>query len=166
MNENGWRYKIRKNRILKAVRQNRRQPVFPKFSSIQRIGCIGSNPVNSAIIFSKFNAGVLTNYLQFSAGKRPKGDESEVIFLSDLNFLGIPPRKLIKDFVDIPFDILINFSKGQQEAIDYICASSVAKFKVGKLAYPAIYDLVINGEAMDDTEYLNEIIRTLNNFNN
>lgn len=166
MNKNGLRYNLRKNRILKAASQCSRQVVFPTTPSIQRIGCISDYSIELSLVRNNFSPGVQVNFIEFSAENRAKGNESETIFLSDLNFWGVPPGRLIQKFTAIPFDILINFASEQQEVVHYICASSVAKFKVSKQSSSTIYDLVINSKTMDDAHYLKEIIRTLNNFNN
>lgn len=166
MNRNGLKYNLRKNRISETAGQCSRQVVFPNVSIIQRIGCIGNYSIDLSLITDSFLSGVQVNYLEFNVEKRPKGDESETIFLSDLNFWGVPPKKLIQKFTSIPFDILINFASDQQEVIDYICAKSVAKFKVSKQSSSTIYDLVIISKTLDDAHYLQEIKRTLNNFNN
>ena len=89
-----------------------------------------------------------------------------MLFSSDLNFWGLPSKQLIQHFIDIPFDILINFASDQNPVIDFICASSVAKFKVARYDNNKIYDLIISGRSLEDSEYLNEIERTLNNFSN
>ena len=51
------------------------------------------------------------------------------------------------------------------DVLNYISASSFAKFKVSKAYSGKIYDLVISSNKMNDDQYLNEIFKTVENFN-
>lgn len=89
---------------------------------------------------------------------------SSSVFLNDLNFWGLPTNKSIEHFTTTQFDLLINYTVGNNDAIEFTCAKSVSQFKTSPHQFGAIYDLVISGANSYQT-FLNEIRRTLINLN-
>lgn len=150
----------------KVAGSSGRHVSFPLVQSIYKIGVITTSSLKFEFISGYFNQHVEIDSIEVKLEKRTKGDDSKAVFVSDLNFWGIPPKPLIQSFVDTPFDILINFAEPANEVANYICALSLAKFKVSKLQHHTIYDLIINQIDIDDKDYVNEIIKTLNNFSN
>lgn len=160
------RYKLRENRILKIAKRNERQVVFPDVSKILKVGVIADGSLHSDLVNAYFDHAEEIEFLEVRNSVRPKGDDSQLIYVSDLNFLGIPPQRLIGAFVGKPFDILVNFASSSNDVINFICASSQARMKVSKYRWNDVYDLIIHQPEIDDVNYLKEIIRTLNNFSN
>lgn len=112
------------------------------------------NGINNAEFFA----------IDFKEEKRDKTVDSTDIYSSDLNFWGLPSIKLISHFIETPFDLLINFRSEPNLALDYLCAKSVARFKVSRYDVYGLYDLVIDKQDMTDSSYVEEIIKTINNF--
>lgn len=64
---------------------------------------------------------------------------------SDLNFFFIPKTHFINDFIEKPFDILIDLSIDSNFPLHYISSLSKAKFKIGKLfSNKNSFDLMID----------------------
>lgn len=165
MKQSGFRYKIRENSLRKVVAQNNREVIFPKVLALKSIACIGEFPVNSALLKKFFEQATQLTVLEISSEKRPKGEVSSIIYMSDLNFWGLPPAKLFNEFVESRFDMLINFAPDSNQVIDYICAQSAAKFKVSKYALSTVYDLIVKVPGLNNDIFLEELKKTLNNFN-
>jgi len=166
MKQHGLKHQYRQKRILSFAERSERKIQFPVQNHIQTIGIVADFDFKSDFITQYFGSNVKMDVLLLNNEKRPKQDQNETIFLSDLDFWGIPPIKLIQPFVDKPFDILINFTSQQFDPVEYICARSKARFKISKYQYLTIYDLIINHPDIAINEYFKEIIKTLNNFSN
>ena len=74
----------------------------------------------------------------------------------DLNLLMQPSGKTISNFIEEPYDILIDVSMAPVFPFKYIIANSRAKFKVGRqeLEYSGLFDLMIKVEEGKDLKYL------------
>ncbi|MDA3929412.1 MAG: hypothetical protein PF541_10675, partial [Prolixibacteraceae bacterium] len=129
----GFKSKIRNRKISKTIEKNKREIKFPVLSEIRTCGVLVKSDTYSDKLFEKLNEKVVVEKLFFSDKNRDKGDDSNVIFLSDMNFWDLPPKSLINEFVEKPFDILINLAFEKNDAIDYVVASSNSKFKVNTL---------------------------------
>ena len=76
----------------------------------------------------------------------------------DLNWYGKPTVVQVYDFMDMDFDMLIDFSHGQYSPLQLICQLSKAKFITGSNPYHTdLYDLHISGDVMDNRSLLNTI---------
>lgn len=166
MKHSGLKHQYRQKRILTHADRNVRNIQFPVHNSIQTIGIVTDFDFQGDLVSQYFGSKVKMDALFLKKERRPKQDQSEIIYLSDLDFWGIPTMKMIQPFVDKPFDILINFTTQQFDPVEYICARSKAKFRISKYQHQAIYDLVINQPEIAINDYFKEMVRTLNNFSN
>lgn len=164
MKNNGLKHWYQKRAITNALKSNKREKVFPKIGSIKEIAIISDHDVDKNTIQSLFGIQVRLQELKFIPTKRDKGDDSPGIFVSDINFFGVPASKLIETFVNTPFDILIDFTREKSGVVEFVCAKSVAKFKVGKHNTNSIFDLIINKPDLEEGKYSKVIVETLSNF--
>ncbi len=87
--------------------------------------------------------------------------EKSINFITkdNLNWLYKPQNEFFKAFVNTDFDILINLDTHHSLPIQYLCSSSIARFKVGGyLANSDLLDLMINTNGNASIEYLIENI--------
>jgi hypothetical protein len=159
----GIKYNIRKNKILRASKYNKREVTFPCLSSIRSIGIVSDVHVDMGEIDSKFSAH--SSSLFFVSEIRTKANDDPGVYLNDLNIWGIPKLRRIETFVNQPFDLLINLSEQVNDNIEYVCAKSVAKFKINTRSNGPVYDLVIEQTKGNISTLLSEIERTVSNFN-
>jgi hypothetical protein len=65
----------------------------------------------------------------------------------DMNWLYTPKKLEVDNFIEEPFDILIDLNTSNCFPLKYICALSNAKFKVGKFGVDdRLYDFMVNVE--------------------
>jgi len=85
------------------------------------------------------------------------------VCLSDLNFLGLPKKSLITDFLDKYYDILIDLSFSDALPVRYVVASANARLKVGPYMEQKnkYYDLIINMKGSNDLKVFIETLVTL-----
>lgn len=119
---------------------------------------LGKNPVMLGYI----------NYNQvtFHPLARP---EADYFFLNQLNWYKKPMGRVVQNFIDEPFDILINLSTLPLFQLDYIAAASKAGFKVGRSGSKTdkIYDMTLAiNEGSDIQTFAYLIVHYLNNLNN
>ncbi len=81
----------------------------------------------------------------------------------DINWYGRPGGNYVKDFLEKPFDVLIDLSDGNSLPIKYIIAKSNAHFKVGryKNENQVFFDLMIKH---DDTNNLQSFIAEIEHY--
>jgi len=92
----------------------------------------------------------------------------DFFYQKDLNWYYKPQNYIIENFVKKEYDILINLSDSSCIPIKYLIASSVARFKVGKLEEGfEIYDLMIELKKEDDNmeKLISEIAKYLKIIN-
>lgn len=79
---------------------------------------------------------------------------------NDLNLYFIPKSNFINDFIEKPFDILIDLSTDYNFPLHYISALSKAKYKIGRQQklYPS-FDLMIDISKNNNVESLIEHIK-------
>jgi hypothetical protein len=159
-----FRNKFRRKAIQRAVHNNHRNVIFPELHGVRTVGLIVSDNQSEEQNLKKmiFDADIF--WLRFVTDKREKDEISESIFINDLDFWGLPKSGKIETFIQKPFDLLINLSDETTDAIEFVCAKSVARFKVSSKSNGLIYDLVISG-ITDNYTLIEEIRKTLNNFN-
>lgn len=90
----------------------------------------------------------------------------DVFTQSDLTkFSKVPKSSQVIQFMDTPFDVLINLSiKENYKPIEYICAVSKAAFRIGAWHIPEqnVYDLCIDKEKTPGLRnWINEVMHTL-----
>ncbi|MFT7612085.1 MAG: hypothetical protein ACI9J3_001034 [Parvicellaceae bacterium] len=84
------------------------------------------------------------------------GLESDFFLKKDLNWFGKPSAKAVDNFVEQPFDLLIDFTDYDCVPLRFVLEKSKAKFKVGKYAKSnePYYDLLIAIENEDLNHYM------------
>jgi hypothetical protein len=94
--------------------------------------------------------------------------ESDYFFKHQLNWYQKPTSKEVENFIEKPFDILVNVSIQDFFPLDYIAAASLAKCKIGRNQgkYAHIYDMAIATEGIEDTKtFVYLIIHILSQIN-
>lgn len=160
----GFKYKYRQKAIQKAQLNTQRMVAFPQLQSVKLVGLVVNDQTSAEQVKKVFGSTINVHVLEFINRKREKGEMSSSVFLNDLNFWGLPSTKSIEHFTSTQFDLLINYTGGENDAIEYTCAMSVAQFKTSSQQFGKIYDLVISGSNSYQA-FLNEIKRTLINLN-
>lgn len=90
---------------------------------------------------------------------------------NDLNWAGIPESATVNDFIEQPFDMLIDLSLPDYFPVQYISSLSRSSFKIGRFAHKnqKCYDLMfeLNDEASlgDYIEHLSYYLNMLSNPN-
>lgn len=163
----GLMFGVQNKIIHKAVLNNKRTVVFPTIQSVKKIGIVGEE-VNLNV--EDLNSGQLARHSKFfflinKKEKRTKGFDDENIYSSDLNFWGLPVKSKINNFINEPFDLLINLSDDNNVILKYVCAASVSRLKIGLNTNDKIYDVILAGKDIGLEELFNEIEKILNNFN-
>lgn len=143
------------SRLQKNVKQNK--VIDFKFDEVKSIGIIfdeNSKQINSLInsISTEFKSksGVISIYeLAYNVDDLNKPDQigiPTVYFTdADLNWYGKPKFKDVENFINTPFDLLINLASNDTWAIKFCVMPSKAKFKVGKLeGNDDVYDFMID----------------------
>lgn len=84
---------------------------------------------------------------------------------TDLNWAGIPESSAVKDFIEQPFDMLIDLSLQGHFPVQYITALSRSSFKIGRFGSKNqnSYDLMFElKEEASLAEYIEHLIHYLN----
>lgn len=87
--------------------------------------------------------------LSFHPLARP---EADYFFKSQVNWMQKPNSPVIDNFIDEPFDILINLTLSDNYSLDYIAAVSKAGLKIGRAesAVAFCYDMTFHLDASAD----------------
>ena len=136
--------------------------------------------VHIGIIFDATNLDQREKVMQFSQDLKKKDfrvkligyfdhqiDSLSIPFkyftIKDLNFSYIPNDSIAQEFMDKPFEVLINLAYDLILPIDYICTVSKAKFKVGPPNFKnADYDLIVESNgSLDMEQFIKDIRSTL-----
>lgn len=103
--------------------------------------------------------------LSFHALARP---EADYFFKSQVNWMQKPKSAIVDNFIDEPFDILINLTLKDIYPLDYVAAVSKAGLKIGRAdsAVAFCYDMTFKiGEKTDLKAFAYTIIHYLNQLN-
>lgn len=86
----------------------------------------------------------------------------------DLNWFGKPGGNYVRDFLDKPFDVLVDLSSGETVPINFVTANSSARFKVGRFKQEnqVLFDLMIKQDYNDLKSFIKEVEHYLNIINN
>ncbi|MBN1820707.1 MAG: hypothetical protein JW833_08320, partial [Prolixibacteraceae bacterium] len=104
-----------------------RELKFPSKDTIHSVGIIYDGDEGPPLPNpGEFGTSVSTEEFCFKKGKRLDNKNSNIVFSSDLNLFKLPPKRIIKPFIEKEFDILINFTDGTNHPLNYICAKSKA----------------------------------------
>jgi hypothetical protein len=96
-----------------------------------------------------------------SKKKLPSLKQNQV-YNKDFTWNGILQNQNAKEFLNTSFDVLVGYYKSSNPYLDYMIASSNAKFKVGlKNCNPELYDLIIDIEINKVTDFKTELIKYL-----
>lgn len=165
MKKKNVKYRIRENIIHKALKKNKRKVHFPSTTELKSIGivCFANN--NGIDLSKPLVINTKHWLLEIHKSKRPKQNRDMAVYKSDLNIIGLPKKQWIKPFINEAFDILIDLTDGTNQAIEYICAQSVAGLKIGTKPKSRVYDLIIKHNFENSANFIDEIEQTLNNLN-
>lgn len=84
------------------------------------------------------------------------------IYHKDFTWKGEIHNQNAREFLEMPFDVLIGYYKGSHEFLDLMVSASKAKFKVGVArADPRLYDLIIEIEPEDISAFKTELKKYL-----
>jgi len=155
----------RKKIIQRAIHHTKREIVYPNLNSVKSVGYLFSvEPIEQESFWKRAGIPIHIQSICFLEGKRGTDTRSEVIYRSDLNLFKLPSDKLIHNFTDKPFDILINMAGVANDVLTYISATSKAKFKVCYEPYNDLYDLVVELNDANKHKLSGEVIKTLQNL--
>lgn len=85
------------------------------------------------------------------------------IDLTNLSFAYLPLGEQVIEFINKPFDVLINLDTASHKPLNYIAAASKALFKIGPAhGNHAHYDLMIEMHEHDLARYIQDIRTTFN----
>jgi len=80
----------------------------------------------------------------------------------DFSWNGSITNLNVKEFLDIPFDVLVGYYEDKNQYLDLMITESNAKFKVGvSSADPAIYDLLIDVKLKESEAFKKELKKYL-----
>ncbi len=156
---------IRKRVIKREAAQQTRVKKYTSLKNAKRVGFIINVcdlSIAEAVTFLRkelSNCGITYKSIGVDLSKETKKDPAilsdpflVMIYQNNVNWYGIPENRLIDDFVDEEFDIVIDLScNSNLFTIDYIMTKSKAKLKVGFLpGSKEISDIIIsNGDLLE-----------------
>ncbi|MBN2807004.1 MAG: hypothetical protein JXR22_10135 [Prolixibacteraceae bacterium] len=164
MKHNGFKYRYRQRMIARSALNVQRIKQFTNASSVRTIGFVADEAQKIQALLAFFEKGLTVHTLVFSYEKRLKNDNRDAVFSNDLNFWGLPSKENVQVFVNQPFDLLINLLPSPFDPADYVCSQSIARLKVARYPLGEVYDLIIRHDEPELNTYINEIVKTLNNF--
>lgn len=94
--------------------------------------------------------------------------ESDYFFKQHLNWYHKPSGIEVNNFIEKPFDLLVNVSLRDFYPLDYIAAASMAKCKIGRSEgmYAHVYDISIDTKGINDSKsFVYLIIHILSHIN-
>ena len=144
------------------------------FQNIESIGIVfDATPEKDHKFVLKFQnnlkaEGRDVHVLGFFNQKEEPGPQSFSYFnMEGVGFSMTPSSDIAKQFIEHPFDVLINLDYNSNATINYISAASRALFKIGPATgNPNHYDLMIDlGRNYKISHLIKEIRRTFNLIN-
>jgi hypothetical protein len=165
MKNRGINHRIRKRLIERALKKNKREVLFPSFHDVKSIGIVSDSSINYDFSTNRLTSNCKLTSIVVKSKKRGEIKNSEFIFKDDLNFWGLPKKKFIDNFINKPFDILLDVSCSSHDVINYICAKSPARFKISTKNSSRVFDLIISQKQVDVASLMKEIEQILINFN-
>lgn len=157
------------SRLQKNVKQDKVSDF--KFDDVKSVGIIfddNSKNINSFIetLSTEFKSksGVISIYeLAYNIDEAHKPDQIGIptVFFTDkdLNWYGKSKFKDVDNFINTPFDLLINLASNDTWAIKFCVMQSKAKFKVGKLEDNSdVYDFMIDNSKDNSTSSFHKLI--------
>ena len=157
------------NRLQKKVQRSKVDDF--KFENVKSIGILfdsNSKDINSLInkISTEFKSksGVISiNELAYNVDddKKPEQIGIPTVYFTDddLNWYGKPKFKDVENFLNTPFDLLINLAENNTWPIKFCTMLSQAKFKVGMLDENTnVYDFMIETNSKTSSNDLHKLI--------
>jgi hypothetical protein len=84
----------------------------------------------------------------------------------EFSWKGVIQNQNANEFLDLPFDMLVGFYKGENDYLDLMMTKSKAKFKVGFNGNDSrISDLIINVDPLKTNDFKRELIKYLRVLN-
>lgn len=150
-----------------------------RFENVKSIGIIFDNNHEGLNDFIKdisqefrSRSGVISIFqlaYKIEDNNKPEPNGIPVVYFNDkdLNWYGKSKYKDVTNFLDTPFDLLINLAENDTWAIKFCSLLSKSKFKVGKFQEnEVVYDLMINNKEKDNKVTFKLILDTLKIINN
>ena len=133
--------RLKERMLLKAIREGVKEQKHHraslKFNEMKKIAMVVDGSSKEAIDFAKRYAEkriLAGKYIELLAyvPRKDKFTSYSLPFFTDeeTNWYRKPKSNIVRNFMDSPFDLLINFSPELILPLEYICALSKAKFVV------------------------------------
>lgn len=127
-----------RSELARAIRERRVRATSREFDALRTVGILyDEHPDTDADAIRRFaqqlrREGKRVKLLHFSENTpaEPNGDET-IFTKRDLNWRGGIAGREVLDFVAQEFDLLLDLSRGPQNALRYAVAGSQAAFRVG-----------------------------------
>lgn len=174
------RINIGSTRLRKKLSGPKRIKSFTSFSNVKHIGIVWDGSlVDDFSKLSDFSQkmnvrNIKIDILAYFPGKEMPVIINDVIYLkcfkrSDVNYFFIPTKNEVAQFINNPFDILIDLNFKKLFTLHYVSSLSVAKFKVGLLGDDdknSPFDLMMEMEKNPDiSSFLKQVIYYLEMIN-
>ena len=163
------RYKIARLILRKKAAKVKRQKALYDFASAKYVGVLCSpQDAFSTANLKDFLHNLSRKGVRYSVYGYFDGDvipenflylkDMDFITKQDLNFLFMPKRPILDEFINEPFDMLINCNLNGYFPIEYMSHLSIAKCKVGIMreGKSPCYDLMIDITKKPTIEYFIE----------
>ncbi len=163
--------KFGKLKLSKDVKTLQRVKTFHNFNTAKSVGIIfdGTNPsdYDAARAFAKFltEKKIRVFGLGFVETKEVSNFYSyytgfNFFTIKDTNWQGIPSNHNVNDFINEKIDILVDLHLTESFQLDYICAMSIAEFKIGALTTKnKYYDFMIDVSSNPNPDFLCDQIK-------
>lgn len=168
-------YRILKEFLLKKI-VNKRLLNYQLEDSIDKIKTVGvlideSNfQLKDALLYEIKSSGLVFESVKFLVFK-DKIKAKEIInepfyTVKDLSLSGKISKAEVVNFVEEPFDMLINFYNEPKATLNMVAKKSVAKFKVGFSSIDKrINHLIIHSDVENQKEFISELVKYLRILN-
>jgi hypothetical protein len=162
----------------KALRKTR-QNLDVRYLNIGDFKCVGfvlsvdseivPEAINNMISILEYRGveykGVILNLYDKNNVIKCDNDNIIVLERGDVNFIGIPDISKVNDFIEIEYDVLIDFSLTYSFVSDYIVKSTASHFRIGRMNYTDHpYDFVISNDDVSHRTYISSLIHYLSSI--
>lgn len=126
--------------------------------------------VLNQLITELVNVGISRNQIEILGfkGKINKNESFDfpVFCYQNITLNGVIENSYVSDFINRPFELLINFYKSEKAALMKVSVISKAKFKVGFGSVDTrVNDFIIHTDSADYKVFLNELFKYLKILN-
>ncbi len=164
-----FRLKYAEKSLKKEMQSLNRQVYFQNFKTAKQVGIVFlqndnfNTAFNDLLTFFNINR-IKVSVMTYTPVRQIPSDFlitlNRFIFCKrDLNWYYKPTPKEVRQFIDTPFDMLIDFSAHKEFPLHYIVSLSKAHMKIGRNTYPSNpYDFVVAVSENDqDAFYIEQI---------